>query len=110
MSLSPILLHKSATTILLLVAVTLIAVLVGLHLPTGFIPQEDLGYLYAALQLPDASSLQRTDAAANSLLDHLVDHVQQLRQHRFRSTEDCQGFPHCFSPSERAVGISILFT
>jgi HAE1 family hydrophobic/amphiphilic exporter-1 len=52
--------------------VTLIAVLVGLHLPTGFIPQEDLGYLDAALQLPDASSLQRTDAAAQQMPSALL--------------------------------------
>ncbi|MDB5330995.1 MAG: hydrophobe/amphiphile efflux family transporter [Phycisphaerales bacterium] len=29
--------------------------------PTGFIPQQDLGYLLVNLQLPDAASLDRTD-------------------------------------------------
>ena len=31
-------------------------------LPTGFLPPEDQGYLIANVQLPDAASLQRTDA------------------------------------------------
>jgi hydrophobe/amphiphile efflux-1 (HAE1) family protein len=33
------------------------------HTPTGFLPQEDLGYALVGVQLPDASSLQRTEAA-----------------------------------------------
>ena len=32
------------------------------RVPIGFIPQQDQGYLIAAVQLPDASSLDRTDA------------------------------------------------
>ena len=33
------------------------------QLPTGFIPQQDKGYLLASIQLPDSSSSQRTRAA-----------------------------------------------
>ncbi|OQY69393.1 MAG: hypothetical protein B6D46_00185 [Polyangiaceae bacterium UTPRO1] len=32
------------------------------HIPTGFIPPQDKGYLIAAIQLPDGASLERTDA------------------------------------------------
>jgi HAE1 family hydrophobic/amphiphilic exporter-1 len=35
----------------------------GKRLPAGFIPEEDQGYILGAVQLPDASSLQRTDEA-----------------------------------------------
>ncbi len=35
----------------------------GMKLPTGFLPEEDQGYVLLSLQLPDAASLQRTDAA-----------------------------------------------
>ena len=35
--------------------------------PTGFIPQQDQGYLIVALQLPDASSIDRTDAVLNRM-------------------------------------------
>jgi HAE1 family hydrophobic/amphiphilic exporter-1 len=44
----------------------------GGRLPTGFIPQEDQGYLFVALQLPDASSLQRTDSGAQRVTDALL--------------------------------------
>jgi hydrophobe/amphiphile efflux-1 (HAE1) family protein len=35
--------------------------------PLGFIPQQDQGYLIAAVQLPDASSIDRTDAVIERL-------------------------------------------
>lgn len=36
----------------------------GKAIPVGFIPEEDQGYLLANVQLPDASSIQRTDEVA----------------------------------------------
>lgn len=33
------------------------------RMPTGFIPNQDQGYMYVTVQLPDSSSLQRTDEA-----------------------------------------------
>ncbi len=32
------------------------------QVPTGFVPQQDQGYLIVAIQLPDSASLERTDA------------------------------------------------
>ena len=47
----------------LLVGITaLAAVLIAGRIPSGFVPDEDNGYFMAAVQLPDASSLERTDA------------------------------------------------
>jgi multidrug efflux pump len=37
------------------------------HLPTGYIPNQDQGRFYVAVQLPDASSLERTQAVVNKL-------------------------------------------
>jgi HAE1 family hydrophobic/amphiphilic exporter-1 len=71
-STSGVLVHKSALTMLALAAVAALAVIMGGRLPTGFIPQEDQGYLFVALQLPDAASLQRTDAAAQRVSDALL--------------------------------------
>jgi multidrug efflux pump subunit AcrB len=31
-------------------------------MPKGFLPQEDQGYLFASVQLPEAASLERTEA------------------------------------------------
>src|SRR5205823_3185583 len=39
------------------------------RVPTGFIPQQDQGYLIVALQLPDAAALDRTDRVINRLAD-----------------------------------------
>ncbi|MGA2738037.1 MAG: efflux RND transporter permease subunit [Bryobacteraceae bacterium] len=71
-STSSVLLHKSAVTMLVLVAIALLAAFMGARAPAGFIPQEDQGYLFVALQLPDASSLQRTDAAAQRVSSALL--------------------------------------
>ncbi|MCU0530631.1 MAG: multidrug efflux RND transporter permease subunit [Syntrophales bacterium] len=56
------LIRKSKMSLLFLLATAILAGFFGKHLPTSFLPDEDQGYVYAGLQLPDASSLQRTDA------------------------------------------------
>jgi hydrophobic/amphiphilic exporter-1 (mainly G- bacteria), HAE1 family len=43
----------------------------GGKLPRSFLPEEDQGYIYLALQLPDAASLDRTDEAARKIEDVL---------------------------------------
>jgi HAE1 family hydrophobic/amphiphilic exporter-1 len=58
---SRVLIHKGIWSGLLLLAVTAAAVWVSRELPRGFMPDEDQGYVYVNLQLPDAASLQRTD-------------------------------------------------
>ena len=50
----------------------MIAVFLGRSLPGGFIPTEDQGYMFLALQLPDSSSAQRTDAAQQKITDALL--------------------------------------
>jgi len=59
-----LLIHKFVLSLILLVGLGAIAVWFGSRLPGGFLPDEDQGYIFAALQLPDAASLQRTEAAA----------------------------------------------
>ena len=49
------------TAVLGLAALTVAAVWFGSKIPTGFVPDEDQGYFYMNVQLPDAASLQRTD-------------------------------------------------
>src|SRR4249920_1520358 len=48
-------------------------VVLGRHIPAGFVPEEDQGYIMVNAQLPDAASLERTDAAmrkAEAILEH----------------------------------------
>jgi HAE1 family hydrophobic/amphiphilic exporter-1 len=59
-----VLLHKFAFSLIILVGLGLMAGWFGGKVPAGFLPDEDQGYVFAAIQLPDAASLQRTDAAA----------------------------------------------
>src|SRR6201994_4686949 len=61
------LIHKTALTFLLLAALAVGAGYFGKQLPKSFLPDEDQGYLYAGLQLPDASSLQLTAEAAREV-------------------------------------------
>ena len=55
------LIRKSKMSLLFLLATAVLAGVFGKALPTSFLPDEDQGYLFAGLQLPDAASLQRTD-------------------------------------------------
>ena len=41
------------------------------RLPSGFLPEEDQGYVFLALQLPDAASLERTDKVCREIEDFL---------------------------------------
>ena len=39
----------------------------GKNVPGGFMPEEDMGYLFVNIQLPDAASLQRSDVVAKKV-------------------------------------------
>ncbi len=67
-----VLIRKSAFAFVLLVACGVLAGLFGAKLPSSFLPDEDQGYLYLNLQLPSASSLQRTEATAHDIEDMLA--------------------------------------
>lgn len=69
---SRILIHKSALAMLALAIVAVLAVYLGSTLPGGFIPTEDQGYMFLALQLPDSASAQRTDAAEQKITAALL--------------------------------------
>jgi HAE1 family hydrophobic/amphiphilic exporter-1 len=59
---------------LILIAVTAGGtVFLGEKVPGGFLPEEDQGYCYVQLQLPDAASLQRTTAAAREVEKLIMD-------------------------------------
>ena len=56
------LIRKSLIAVIFLVGVIALTALLGKKIPGSFLPEEDQGYFYAQIILPDASSLQRTDA------------------------------------------------
>ena len=61
------LIRKSGVSMLLLVGITVLAGVFGSRLPASFLPDEDQGYFYMNVQLPDAASLQRTDAVCKQI-------------------------------------------
>src|SRR5262245_26803742 len=50
-----------------------LALFFGSRLPTSFVPEEDQGYFYMNVQLPEAASLQRSDAVAREIEGMLRD-------------------------------------
>jgi HAE1 family hydrophobic/amphiphilic exporter-1 len=61
---SGLLIRRAGFSFLFLAGVAALAFLIGGKLPSSFLPEEDQGYVFVALQLPNAASLQRTSAAA----------------------------------------------
>src|SRR6204780_2470807 len=61
------LIRKAGMVMVLLVVAGGAAWLFSKHLPTSFLPDEDQGYLYVNMQLPNAASLERTSAAARQV-------------------------------------------
>ena len=59
---SGLLIRRSVLSLVLLAGVTVLAVLVGRKLPSSFLPEDDQGYMYINVQLPNAASMPRTDA------------------------------------------------
>lgn len=56
-----VLIHKSAFALILLAGLAVLAGLTGKRIPMSFLPDEDQGYIFAGVQLPNAASAQRTD-------------------------------------------------
>jgi len=61
------LIRKAAVVMVLLAVAGVAAWIFGAHLPTSFLPDEDQGYVYIQMQLPNAASQGRTSAAAQQV-------------------------------------------
>ena len=66
------LIRKAGFSMLLLLGVAVLAGWFGSHLPHSFLPDEDQGYVFAGLQLPDAASLQRNDETSRKIEDMIL--------------------------------------
>src|SRR6266581_1062389 len=61
------LIRKTTVALILLVIFGAAAGFFSAKVPSSFLPDEDQGYLYINLQLPNAASLQRTDEVARKI-------------------------------------------
>jgi HAE1 family hydrophobic/amphiphilic exporter-1 len=83
------LIHKSVFALLLLAGAVVLTGMIGKRIPTSFLPDEDQGYVFAGVQLPNAASLQRTD--------EVVKQAEEIIRHT-------RGVKYCTS----VVGFSLL--
>ena len=67
MSFTHVIARKLKRGAVFIVLMTIGAAVFGKLVPGGFIPEEDMGYFFVNIQLPDASSIQRSDAIAKQI-------------------------------------------
>ena len=74
------LVRKSIVGVVIILVLSVFVVLLGAKLPGGFLPTEDQGYAFVALQLPQGTSLQRTTEASQDVENalHKVPGVQSV--------------------------------
>jgi HAE1 family hydrophobic/amphiphilic exporter-1 len=68
-----VLIRRAGVSLLVLAAFAALAVGLAKTLPQSFMPQEDQGYFLVNVQLPEAASLQRTNAVMRQIDDILKD-------------------------------------
>jgi HAE1 family hydrophobic/amphiphilic exporter-1 len=99
---SHILIRRWVLALILLVGISVIAGGMGRSLPTSFIPEEDQGYAFLQIQLPDAASLQRTDAVMRKLDEMLS------QTHGIKSFSGITGFSLLSNTSASYTGFYFL--
>jgi len=101
-NLSSVLIRRWVFSLLLLVGISVVAGMMGRSLPTSFIPEEDQGYAFVQIQLPDAASLQRTDVVMRKL-DDMLGHM-----HGIQSFSGISGFNLLSNTSASYTGFYFL--
>src|SRR5882762_7445904 len=71
--LSGALIRKSGFALLTLVVFGVAGLFFASHVPSSFLPDEDQGYVFISMELPNAASLGRTSAAARQVEKILAD-------------------------------------
>jgi multidrug efflux pump len=99
---SGVLIRRWGVALLLLLGISVIAVGMGKQLPASFIPEEDQGYAFLQIQLPDAASLQRTDAVMRKV-DEMLAHT-----HGVKSFSGISGFSLLSNTSASYTGFYFL--
>jgi HAE1 family hydrophobic/amphiphilic exporter-1 len=73
MSYTNIVSRKLKRGIVFIVIMTIGAGIFGSMVPGGFIPEEDMGYFFVNVQLPNAASIQRTDVVTKDIENMLME-------------------------------------
>ncbi|MGB2665310.1 MAG: multidrug efflux RND transporter permease subunit [Candidatus Acidiferrum sp.] len=96
------LIRRWGFSLLLLLGISVVSVGMGRQLPASFIPEEDQGYAFLQIQLPDAASLQRTDAVMRKI-DDMLTHT-----HGVQSFSGIAGFSLLSNTSASYTGFYFL--
>lgn len=114
------LIRKAVLGIGVLVGATLLMIFLLRIIPGGFLPEEDQGYLFAAVQLPNAASLQRTNEVVDQIVKIVmstpgVEYVTQVNGFSLLSQARSSNYGFMFiklkdfserkKPSEKAMAI-----
>jgi HAE1 family hydrophobic/amphiphilic exporter-1 len=73
MSFTNIVTRKIKRGVVFILITTVAAGLFGRLVPGGFIPEEDMGYFFVNIQLPNAASLQRTDVITQRIEEIMME-------------------------------------
>lgn len=73
MSFTNIVGRKLKRSVIFIVLMTVGAGIFGTLVPGGFIPEEDMGYFYVNVQLPNAASIQRSDVVTKQIEQILLE-------------------------------------
>lgn len=76
MSFTSVVTRKLKRSAIFILLITIAAGFFGKLVPGGFIPEEDMGYFFVNIQLPDASSIQRSDVVAKKIEQILMKHEE----------------------------------
>jgi len=66
------LIRRAGMSMVLLLGVAVLAGWFGSRIPNSFLPDEDQGYVFAGLQLPNAASLQRNDDVSRKIEEMIL--------------------------------------
>ncbi|WP_340112376.1 efflux RND transporter permease subunit [Maribellus mangrovi] len=76
MSFTSVVTRKIKRGVVFILVLSVGMVIFGKLVPGGFIPEEDMGYFFVNMQLPDAASLQRSDVVAKQIEDILAEYPE----------------------------------
>jgi HAE1 family hydrophobic/amphiphilic exporter-1 len=76
-SFSHVIARKASRGMIFILLMFVLAGFFGKILPGGFLPEEDMGYFFINAQLPEASSLQRTDKVG-ARIDKILSEVEPV--------------------------------
>ena len=73
MSFTSVVARKLKRSVIFILIVSVAAGIFGSMVPGGFIPEEDMGYFFVNVQLPDAASIRRSDIVTKKIEKILMD-------------------------------------